>query len=391
MFSYFSVSAIPSLFPPLAQLRHLQPYLPEWTYTLTFAGLTPAQWLGLVAEVLVAIVLGEVLQTIALYLVGAVGKRARRLRDDRLVAALCGPLRLFLVLFMLSLLLPLLELDTQAHDFLRSLLTCGLIIAATWLLLRLLALGARSIVDRFTVGLAQTPQVRAIHTQVSMVHTIVRFVLIVAAAALVMMQFSVARSVGLSLLASAGIVGIAVGFAAQKTVATLFAGLQLAFTRIIKIGDEVIVEGQFGTVEEIRLTYVVIKVWDLRRLIIPVTYFVEKPIENWTATSTELMGTVFLHMDYTVPVEEIRVELKNILDSTDLWDGRVQAVQVTDLTASAVEVRILVSATTSGNLWDLRCLIRERMLTWLQTRGKEHLPVKRMEVLGKQTEEEEKK
>jgi small-conductance mechanosensitive channel len=365
----------------VAQFK-LREYTPEWMNETYFAGLSLAQWVGLAGCVALAYVVGLAMQLLITRGAPLVTRRTKAAWDDSLLALLPGPLRLFLTLFVLAQLLPQLELNVEAHNFLQSLLSGGVIVAVIWLLLRLLQLGGRMLIGYRIRGAEDTPQARAIRTQVSVIQTVVRFLLILAAVALVLMQFEVARGIGVSLLASAGIAGIAIGFAAQRTVSTLFAGIQLAFTRVIKIGDSVVVEGQFGTIEDIRLTFVVVKIWDLRRLILPVTYFVEKPIENWTATTTDLLGTVFVYTDYTVPVDEIRDELKKSLEETDLWDGKVQGVQVTNLTERFAEVRILVSAADGGKLFNLRCLIRERLLTWLQGRGRGHLPIYRIEMEG---------
>jgi small-conductance mechanosensitive channel len=181
------------------------------------------------------------------------------------------------------------------------------------------------------------------------------------------------------MLASAGVAGVVIGLAAQRTVANLLAGIQLAVFQPIRIGDAVVVESEYGWIEEIGLAYVVIRIWDDRRLILPVSYFLEKPFHNWTRQSPALLGTVMLYLDYTAPVEEVRAELGRLLDETPLWDRRVQAVQVSDLTADGVQLRVLVSAADGALLWDLRCLVRERLLVWLQTHGRAYLPVKRSE------------
>jgi small-conductance mechanosensitive channel len=179
------------------------------------------------------------------------------------------------------------------------------------------------------------------------------------------MTFEKIRQFGISIMASAGVIGIIVGFAAQRSIATLFAGIQIAITQPIRLDDVVIVENEWGWIEEITLTYVVVRVWDLRRLVLPITYYIERPFQNWTRVSADILGTVFLYMDYTVPVRVIREELQKIVKGSALRDGKVCGVQVTDATQQTIEVRALVSAADSSKAWDLRCLVREKLLEFL--------------------------
>ena len=177
------------------------------------------------------------------------------------------------------------------------------------------------------------------------------------------------------------------GFAAQKTLGNFIAGLQIAIAQPIRLDDVVIIENEWGWIEEINLTYVVVKVWDLRRLVVPITYFIERPFQNWTKASADILGTVFLYMDYTVPVQVIREELQKIVKGSELWDGKVCGVQVTNATQQTIEVRALVSAADSPKAWDLRCLVREKLLEFLQNKYPASLPKARIElensILGK--------
>jgi small-conductance mechanosensitive channel len=174
------------------------------------------------------------------------------------------------------------------------------------------------------------------------------------------------RQIGTGLLASAGVAGVIVGLAAQKSLSTIIAGLQIALTSPMKIDDVVIVDGEYGQIEEISLTYVVVRTWDQRRLILPITYFIDKSFQNWTRSSSELLGTVFLYVDYMVPIDELRAEAQRIVSESALWDKRVFAVQVTDWKTDSIEIRVLVSAESSGKLFDLRCEVREKLLAYLQ-------------------------
>ena len=258
------------------------------------------------------------------------------------------------------------------------------VVTGTWLVTRLVTFAA-SLAEAFLVrDVTDEGRVRSIRTQIAVPARMVRAAVYVIGVALVFMQFEVVRSVGVSLMASAGLAGIILGFAAQRTIGNVFAGVQLAITQPIRIGDVVIVENEWGWIEEISLTYVVVKVWDLRRLVLPVGYFLERPFQSWTKAVPDILGTVFVYTDYTVPVDAIRAELRRTLENegAPLWDGKVQGVQVTDLRDKTVEVRLLVSAKDSPTAWDLRCLVREKMLTWLQSLGKAHLPMHRVELQG---------
>jgi small-conductance mechanosensitive channel len=188
------------------------------------------------------------------------------------------------------------------------------------------------------------------------------------------MSFESIREIGVSIFASAGVAGIILGLSAQKMIGSILAGIQIAIAQPIKMDDVVIVEGEWGKIEEITLTYVVVNIWDKRRLIVPTTYFIEKPFQNWTKTSSEILGTVFLYTDYKVPFDEIRKELTQILHSTDLWDGQVNNLQVTNSQPQNVEIRALMSAKDSSIAWDLRVYVREKLVTFLQQNYPESLP-----------------
>jgi small-conductance mechanosensitive channel len=181
-----------------------------------------------------------------------------------------------------------------------------------------------------------------------------------------LMVFDSARQFGASILASAGIAGIIVGFAAQRSIATLLAGSQIAMTQPIRVDDVVIVENEWGRIEEITLTYVVVRIWDLRRLVLPITYFIERPFQNWTRSSADILGTVFLHADYSVPLDALRTELTRILSTSRFWDGKVNVLQVTDAREHTLEIRALASAADASLAWDLRCEVREKLIQFLQ-------------------------
>jgi small-conductance mechanosensitive channel len=215
---------------------------------------------------------------------------------------------------------------------------------------------------------------RSVQTRWRVLRQLIVFIIAIFCAATILMNFDAVRQVGAGLLASAGVAGVIVGFAAQKSLSTIIAGLQVALTDPVRIGDFVIVEGESGEIEEISLTYVVLRTWDQRRLILPITYFLDKSFQNWTRSSSQLLGTVFLYVDYTVPIDEIRAEGQRIVSESSWWDKRAFGVQVTDWKTNSVEIRVLVSAETASQLWDLRCEVREKLLAFLQHRDPDAFP-----------------
>ncbi|MGE4064626.1 MAG: mechanosensitive ion channel family protein [Rhodospirillaceae bacterium] len=218
-------------------------------------------------------------------------------------------------------------------------------------------------------------------TQIRVLRRTIDVLIGIVTIAAALMAFEPVRQFGVSLFASAGAAGLVVGLAARPVLSNLIAGIQLAITQPIRLNDAVIVEGEWGTIEEITSTYVVIKVWDLRRLIVPLSYFMEKPFQNWTRESTQLVGAVYLRVDYAVPVDRIRAKLQEIAQASSLWDKQVVNLQVTDMKDNTVELRMLVSAATSGDAWNLRCEVREKMLTFLQNEYPDSLPRQRVELM----------
>lgn len=235
---------------------------------------------------------------------------------------------------------------------------------------------------RLDVSVADNLAARKRLTQIRLLRRAVTATLAFLTAAAAAMTLPGVREIGLSLFASAGVAGIVVGFAAQPALSNLIAGLQIAVTQPIRLDDAVVVEGEWGWIEDIRGTYVVVRIWDLRRLIVPLNYFIQTPFQNWTRESASLIGSVFWYVDYTVPVEAVRARLTELLQATDKWDGRVAALQVTDVRQDVVELRGLMSAANSSLAWDLRCEIRERMLDWLQATYPQALPRQRTVFTG---------
>ena len=257
----------------------------------------------------------------------------------------------------------------------RQITTLLIIAALTWLVMRLLR-GLQQFIElRNPVNVVDNLRARQIQTQSRvLLRTLTFFVLLIGAAAM-LMTFPGARQFGASLLASAGLAGLAVGFAARPVLANLIAGLQIAMTQPIRLDDVVIVEGEWGRIEEITGTYVVVRIWDDRRLVVPLQYFIEKPFQNWTRRSSSLIGTVFLWADYSLPLEPLREELRRLCKEVpELWDGRVCVLQVTDTSEKSIQLRALVSSPDSSRNWDLRCHIRESLLGFIQRQYPHSLP-----------------
>jgi small-conductance mechanosensitive channel len=253
-----------------------------------------------------------------------------------------------------------------------------LIISISWILIELSNVLRHSFIENFSFEKDDNLRERRMFTQINFVRKMVVVVIILVAFSFILMNIESARRIGAGLLTSAGIAGIIVGFAAQKSIANLLAGFQIAFTQPIRIDDVVVLEGEWGKIEEINLTYVVVRIWDQRRLILPINYFLETPFQNWTRTTADIWGTVFLYVDHSIPVKVMKDKLKEILDSTPLWDKKVQVLQVTDVRERTVELRCLMSARDSPSAFDLRCLVREQMVEFIQSNYPETLPKTRV-------------
>ncbi len=247
-----------------------------------------------------------------------------------------------------------------------------------WLLVCLDLFATDLMLGRYRIDVPDNRQARRIRTQTLILRRLVIAVIVVIAVSAILLTFPAVQAVGASLLASAGIVSIVAGLAAQSTLANMFAGIQLVFSDALRVDDVVVIEGEWGRVGEITLSYVVVDIWDQRRLVLPCTYFTTQPFENWTRQGSEILGTVELDLDWRVPVDRVRRRLADIVDSSELWDGRTAVVQVTDATGGLVRLRVLVSAADSGRLWDLRCLVREELVSLLRSTAPAALPTQRV-------------
>ena len=254
-----------------------------------------------------------------------------------------------------------------------------IIFVISWLIIRLMHLFRVYLDDKHRLDVSDNLRARQIHTQYRILERVIKVLIIFFAIAAALMTFESIKNIGVSLFASAGVASIIIGFSAQKIIASIIAGIQLAIAQPIRVDDVVIVDGEWGWIEEINLTFVVVKVWDRRRLVVPTTYFIDNIFQNWTRKSSFILGTVFLYTDYTISIDAIREELDRLLEDNDLWDKKVKVVQVTDTTEKTMELRILVSAKDSPTAWELRVFLREKLIQFIKENYPESLPKTRVE------------
>lgn len=272
------------------------------------------------------------------------------------------------------------EASEQVVNGVRHGVAIALIVGVAWLIFAAVNGFEEGVVEKYDIGQKDNRRARRARTQVQVLTRALEIFIVIVAVSLVLMTFEPVRRLGASLLTGAGVAGLVVGFAAKPVLSNLIAGIQIALTEPIALDDVVIVEGEWGRVEEITATYVVVRIWDDRRMITPLTYFLEKPFQNWTRRTSELLGTAFVWADHRVDVDAVREELKKVCEESDKWDGRVCLVQVTDTSEGGVQLRALVSAANSGDLWDLRCLARERLVRHLEERQEGAVPRTRVEL-----------
>lgn len=294
--------------------------------------------------------------------------------DDSVLRHFREPSRWTLLLLGLKVVLPAIALPESGLRVVNHILSLGLIVLIAWAVIKLFSVLEDHVKSRFDINVRDNLQARKIHTQLRVLKRIAVIIVCIIALSTALMTFEQIRQLGTTILASAGIVGIVVGMAAQKTIGTFIAGIQIALTQPIRLDDVVIVEGEWGRIEEITLTYVVVKIWDLRRLIVPITYFIDNAFQNWTRISADLLGTIYLYLDYTIPLEEVRKELKRLAEASELWDKKVCGLVVTNTTERVMEVRALVSAADASSAWDLRCRIREKLIDFVQKNYPHCLP-----------------
>ena len=319
--------------------------------------------------------------SITFYILKKIGKNPRNILPVNFAQKIWVPLLIFLASLLAQVaVIANIFMFEATKTIVGHLSKIGLITSIAWFLILTFKVIKNRMLKKYDVGSENNLKARKVYTQYMILENIIIFIIVILAIGIGLMSFDSIRSVGVSVLTSAGIAGIIIGLAAQKAIATLLAGIQIAITQPIRLDDVVIVEGEWGWIEEINLTYVVVRVWDKRRLVVPTTYFIEKTFQNWTRSSADILGTVYLYVDYELPIDDIRKEQTRLLRQTDLWDGNVDVLQVTNATEKTVELRVLVSARNSPTAWDLRVYLREKLLDFIQKNYPDSLPKARITI-----------
>ena len=355
-------------------LREFQ--IPYWAWNLLILG----------ASLLLGLILSLILSLLA-------RKKGFQKQDvleyslfHSLIRRLGLPLNIFVPLFLFNMLLPAMRMAPILLHKLGKGIEILLIFCFAWILVRIIGVAEDYIFNRFDIRKTDNLRERKIRTQLQFIRRFLVGLIILLTIAAILLSFSSLRKIGAGLLTGVGLSGIIIGFAAQRSISNLLAGFQIAFTQPIRIDDAIVAEGEWGTVEEITLTYVVLKLWDERRLVLPINYFIERPFQNWTRNNAELLGTVLFFTDYNLPLHPIREELTRLLNESKFWDGRVNALHVTDTTENTVQVRALMSARNSGDIFELRCFVRENLIKFINDNYGGSLPAKRIVIAEKNTE-----
>jgi small-conductance mechanosensitive channel len=330
------------------------------------------------------ILIGSVVLALAAhYVVFTVGKRIAAhsggVIQNSLIRHAEKPTRWIFPLIGLVLALPSLPVKWELVQALRRAVGLGVIGSIAWAIILLADVLADAVFAKHRIDITDNLTGRRVRTQIAVLRRIFNIVVVIIAVGVMLMTFPDIRQVGASVLASAGLAGLVVGMAMKPTLSNLLAGFQIALTEPIRIEDVVIINGEYGWIEEILTTYVVVRTWDLRRLVVPLSYFIENTFQNWTRRTADLLAYVYIYCDYTTPVDELREEFRRVLESTPLWDRKVCVLQVSDASEYAMQLRALASAANSPQAWDLRCLVREKLIQFLREKHPECLPTSRVD------------
>lgn len=332
------------------------------------------QLLWSVGIIIGAIVLALVARALVFWVLQRLAHHKGNVLGQSLVKYGQGPTHWIFPLFAVLCVLPELPLPGGLMGALEHITSIGLIGAVAWLAVLVVRIASDIFSDRYRIDVSDNLTARRVRTQFQMVQRIAIFLITVITLAVMLMTFPTIKHIGMSILASAGVASLIVGVAMKDTLANLIAGVQIAFAQPFRLGDAVVVENEWGWIEEIGMMYVVVRIWDLRRLVLPLSYFLEHPFQNWTRTSAELLGSTFVYTDYTVPIDPLREELQRICKSTPLWGGKVCVLQVTDACQTTMQLRALMDARNSSDAWDLRCLVREKLIDYIQKNHPDSLP-----------------
>jgi small-conductance mechanosensitive channel len=328
----------------------------------------------------IAIGAGLLAHAIMLVALKRIGMRTHSVLDRSVALHCSAPLRLIFPLLGLDVVLPSLKIPVAVSDPLRHVIALLLIGGVAALCIRTLRVAEDLLVEHFRIDVPDNLMARRVRTQFDVFRRVVSFAVFVIALGIALTTFDWAKTIGTSVLASAGIVGLAASLAARPTIENLVAGLQIALSEPIRLEDVVVANGEWGRIEEITTTYVVVRTWDLRRVILPLSYFIQTPFENWTRRTADLLAYVYLYLDYTMPIAPLRDEFTRILNSSRRWDQQVNVLQISDASEHTIQVRALMSAADSSLAWDLRCEVREGLLNFVQQHYPQCLPRNRNEL-----------
>jgi small-conductance mechanosensitive channel len=336
-----------------------------------------APWVSSVTILPAAALAGLVLYFVFFRLLSRIARKTSGVLDDSLVKRCRKPARIVVPLLALYLAMQFVTVSAAFDKPFDRIVEVLLVFAVAWLLMRSTAVLEDFVLSKYNIKDKDNLRARRIYTQFRIIRKILVFAIVAIAVSVILMSFEKFRRLGTGILASAGLAGIIGGLAARPVLSNLIAGIHIALSEPISLDDVVIVEGEWGWIEEITLTYVVVRIWDLRRLIVPLSYFLEKPFQNWTRKTADLIGSVYLYVDYTVPVEKIREELTRILKDSSYWKGTVSALQVVDATEKTVQLRAIMDASNSSDAWNLRCEVREKLIEFVRRNYPDALPVMR--------------
>lgn len=333
---------------------------------------TPS-WVPAVLLVTLSLAAGFLARFILLSFIRYWQSRDRKLFKS-LEKHLSGSMFLFFPLLLINIGVNYVAIDPDSLPFITTTLNIFILLSLCSVLIRMTNVAQDMLFIRYDINLSNNLRARKIRTQIIYVKKVAIVLLVSFCLSLILLSIPGVRKFGTTILAGAGVAGIIIGFALQKSLVNLFAGIQIAFTQPIKIDDAVVVENEWGWIEEINLTYVVVRIWDLRRLVLPITYFTENAFQNWTRNNAQILGSVFLYLDYSMPLDPLRQHFEKILSETKLWDQQTQVLQVTDTNDKTMTIRLLMTAQNSPTAWDLRCHVREKMIEFIQQNYPQSLP-----------------
>lgn len=337
-----------------------------------------SHWITAVLRLAGAVAIGLALHWLIIRLLCRAMRRTISKTDDIIVESTQGVLRWVVLTIAVMAVLPRIGLDSGARAVVAQILALIIPALVGWLGVSVLRAVKNVVEVRADITVADNLRARQARTRINVLYRVGLAIIAVVTVCMMLMTIPSVRNVGLTLFASAGLAGLAVGAAAQPALKNLIAGMQMAFTEPIRLDDVVIINGEWGRIEEIRLSYVVVKIWDERRLIVPVSKFLEEPFENWTRETSQLLGTAMFYTDYTIDVARVRAKLEEIVAASSLWDKRVVGLQVTDMREQTMELRALVSAADAGAAFDLRCEVREKLMAFIASEYPGALPTRRL-------------